>query len=60
MQERQSPNSQPRRSLRKPHPRTGQPRSVTLSHRDRTSCPSLSTCSLKGNKGMTLQWRNSS
>ena len=60
MQDRQSPNSQPGPSFRKPHPRTGHPRSVTLSHRDRTSCPSLSTCSLTGNKGMTLQWRNSS
>lgn len=45
---------QPRLSLRKLHPRTGHPGSVMLSHRDRTSCPSQSTCSLTGNKGMTL------
>lgn len=64
MQERLSPSytppPQPRPLLRKPHPRTGHPGSVELSQRDRTSCPSQSTCSLIGNKRMTLRWQNSS
>lgn len=58
MQEGPSPNSphgQPRSSLRKRPPQTGHLGSVTLSYRDRTSRPSRSTCSLTGNKGMTLQ-----